>query len=69
MGILETDTASTQAMSLKSILALCPGTGYIIFYALSYRALSHDVTAAILVFQTNPVGVKTLFLRKSSYRC
>ena len=40
-----------------------------------YRAYSHDVTAAILVFQTNPVGVglfsyvKNSFVPINSHRC
>ena len=27
----------------------------------SYRAFSHDVTAAMLVFQTNPLGIEIYF--------
>ena len=33
-----------------------------------YRAFSHDVTAAILVFQTKPVGVG-LFSKVNNFFC
>ena len=42
---------------------------------MAYRAFSHDVTAAILVFQTNPVGgglfsyVKYFLVPMNLHRC
>ena len=74
------DNGKIKNNYLKFLMVLRTGSGRFVLFEVGYRAFSHDVTAAILVFQNNgtaamlvyldnPVGVEFFSYVKTFFCC